>query len=172
MASMPPQNSSYFKLIKAFLTELFAGEKRRLNKSVSDLIQMNNEAKAVQAAGFLYNGEYYTAEGFSIVGNVKKETLHDSLTDKMEWHIKSASKVAHEERLIGQMIFKLLGPCEELQQMRDTLPDCLAEVIPALKNLPRMNEVGCSLSNDTRSYEQFTKLLPRIEFYAAARLIY
>jgi len=172
---MPRTGSSYFQLIQKFLVDLFVAEKRRLDKSIADLIRANNEAKGVQSAGFLYYGDYYTAEGFMTMpgaGNAGKENLHDSLNKKMEWHIKSAQTVAHDERLIGQIIFKLLGPCETLQDMRDTLPDCLAEMIPALKNLPRINDVGYSLREDVRGEAQLTQWLPKIEFYAAARLIY
>lgn len=173
LVKMPSNNSSYFKLIQKFLEDLFVGEKRRLNKSVADLIRANNELKGEQAAGFLFMGEYYTAAGFQVMGNgTKKPTLHDSLTSKAEWHIKSATRVADEEKLIGQIIFKLLMPCETLQDMRDTLPDFLSEMIPALKPLPRLNEPGCSLSNDTRATRQFNKLIERMEFYAAARLMY
>lgn len=170
---MPSKNSSYFKLIQAFLQELFVGEKRRLNKSIADLIKANNELKNVQAAGFIYMGEYYTAEDFKVMGqDIKKETLHDSLTSKAEWHIRSADRVATDERIIGQIIFKLLMPCESLQDMRDTLPDFLAVIIPALKDLPRLNEPGWTLRNDTRGTAQFNKWLERMEFYAAARLMY
>lgn len=170
---MPARNSSYFRLIQKFLEDLFVAEKRRLNKSITDLINQNNELKGEQGAGFLYMGEYYTATGFRVMGSgTKKLTLHDSLTDKMEWHIKSASRVADEERMIGQIIFKLLMPCNTLQEMRDTLPDFLAEMIPALKPLPRQDEPGCSIKDDPRSWRQFQKLHERMEFYAAARLIY
>ena len=177
IVKMPRQGSSYFALIQQFLKDLFVAEKRRLDKSIADLIRANNEAKGVQAVGFLYQGEYYTAEGFMQMGGLAaatagKENLHDSLNSKMEWHVKSSQKVAHDERMIGQIIFKLLSPCEDLQSMRDTLPDCLSEMIPAPKGRPRHNEVGYSLRQDTRGEAQFKKLLPTIEFYAAARLMY
>jgi hypothetical protein len=175
IGKMPRTGSSYFQLIQKFLTDLFVAEKRRLDKSIADLIQDNNEAKGVQAAGFLFYGEYYTAQGFMTMpgtGGAGKEILHDSLNKRMEWHVKSAQTVAHDERLIGQIVFKLLGPCETLQDMRDTLPDCLAEMIPALKNLPRINDAGYSLRGDTRGEAQFQQWLPKIEFYAAARLMY
>ncbi|WP_290870386.1 hypothetical protein [Aquabacterium sp.] len=171
--TLPRKGSSYFKLIQAFIADLFVAEKRRLDKSIADLIRANNEIKGTQAAGFLYYGEYYTAEGFAVVaGRTAKENLHDSLNSKMEWHIKSAETVATDERLISQIIFRLLDPCQTLQEMRDTLPDCLVEVFPALKKLDRHNDVGITLRGDTRGSRQFDKLLPKIEFYAAARLIY
>ncbi len=169
---MPNPGSSMFKLIKHLLSELFVAEKRRLDKAVADLIRENNELSGVQAAGFLYYGEYYTAQGFQTVTAGGKVTLHDSLTDKIEWHLKDAKIIADDEQLIGQIVFKLTDPCETLQDMRDSLPDCLATMIPALAKLPRHNEQGWSLRQDIRASRQFEKLLPKIEMYSAARLLY
>lgn len=173
---MPRKGSSYYQLIRQFLEDLFVAEKRRLDKSLGDLIRANNELKVVQAANFMYEGEVYASSSFTVAvgagGAGQRPTLHETLVPKMEWHLKSANRVAEEEQIIGQVIFKLLSPCEDLQTMRDTLPDCLAEMIPALRTLPRQGEVGCSISNDTRATKQFNDMLERIEFYAAARLIY
>lgn len=169
---MPKPGSSMFKLIKHLLSELFVAEKRRLDKAVADLIRENNELCGVQAAGFLHYGEYYTAEGFQTMTAGGKVTLHNSLTDKIDWHIKDAKIVADDERLIGQIVFKLIDPCETLQDMRDSLPDCLATMIPELAKLPRHNEQGWSLRQDVRASRQFEKLLPKIEMYSAARLLY
>ena len=169
---IPNPGSSMFTLIKHLLSELFVAEKRRLDKAVADLIRKNNEVCGVQAAGFLHYGEYYTAEGFQTMAANGKVTLHDSLTDQIDWHIKDAKIVADDERLIGQIVFKLINPCETLQDMRDSLPDCLATIIPALAQLPRHNEQGWSLRQDARASRQFEKLLPKIEMYSAARLLY
>ena len=169
---MPNPGSSMFTLIKHLLSELFVAEKRRLDKTVADLIRQNNEVLGVQAAGFLYYGEYYTAQGFQTTQAANKVILDESLTEKIEWHIKDAKTVADDERLIGQIIFKLADPCETLQDMRDSLPDCLATMIPALANLPRHNEQGWSLRQDIRASRQFENILPKIEMYSAARLLY
>ena len=173
---MPRKGSSYYQLIKQFLEDLFVAEKRRLDKSIGDLIRANNELRVVQAASFMHEGEVYTSSHFTTQpgagGAGQRPTLHESLVPKMDFHLRSAKRVSEEEQIIGQVIFKLLSPCEDLQTMRDTLPDCLAEMIPALRTLPRQGEVGCSISNDTRATKQFNDMLERIEFYAAARLIY
>ncbi len=172
LIEMPGKNTSMFKLIKHLLENLFIAEHRRLDKSIADLIRANNETKRTQAAGFLFFGEYYTAEGFQQVGNNPKVQLDDSLKQKMEWHLKDAETVANDRRLIGQIVYKLTDPCTTLQDMRDSLPDCLSTMIPVLKSMPRHNEVGWSLRQDTRSTKQFNKLLPKIEMYSAARLLY
>lgn len=169
---MPSPNSSMFKLIQHMINELFVAEKRRLDKAIADLIRQNNELCAVQASGFYYYGEYYTAEGFTSVPGTKKPTLHDSLVDQIDWHIKDAATIADDKRLIGQILFKLADPCETLQDLRDSLPDCLAATVPALANLPRHNEVGWSIRQDTRASRQFQKLYDKIEMYSAARLMY
>ncbi len=169
---MPHPQSSMYKVIQELLSRLFEAEKRRLDKSVADLIRKNNELTGVQAAGFLYYGEYYTAQGFQTSGPGGKVTIHDSLVNEIEWHIKDAKQIADDERLIGQIIFKLVDPCDTLQDIRDSLPECIASMIPALAKLPRYNDAGWSLRQDTRSTKQFEKMLPKIEKYSAARLLY
>lgn len=169
---MPGPGSPMYKLIQHLLKELFIAERRRLDKNVGDLIRQNNEVKQTQAAGFLYYGEYYTATGFQNMTASGKVTLHDDLEDKIKWHLEDAKTVAEDERLIGQIVFKLTDPCETLQDMRDSLPECLATMIPALAKMPRHNEVGWSIRQDTRASKQFDKMLPKIEMYSAARLLY
>ena len=169
---MPATNSSIFKVIQHLTKSLFAAEHRRLDKAVAQLIKLNNEATSQNMAGFLYYGEYYTAEGHQTSRGAPKVTLHDSLDEKMKWHLKDSQQIAEDQAMISQIIFKLCSPCESLQEMRDTLPDCLAQMIPALASLPRHNEVGYSLRGDTRASRQFQDLLPKIEMYSAARLLY
>lgn len=170
--TMPRPGSSYFKIIQQMLGDLFAAEKRRLDKAIANLIRQNNEIKSVSAAGFLYQGDFYTAEGFQQVMGAQKVTLHDSLTDQIDWHINDANTIATDQQQIGQIIYKLTQGCETLQEIRDTLPNCLAEMIETVNKLPRHNEPGCSLSSDIRGSRQFQKMLPKIEMYAACRLLY
>lgn len=169
---MPKPGTSYFKIIQQMLGDLFVAEERRLDKAIANLIRQNNEAKAVSAAGFLYQGDFYTAEGFQQAMGASKVTLHDSLTDQIDWHIKDANTIANDKQQIGQMIYKLTQGCTTLQEIRDTLPNCLAEMIESVKNIPRHSEPGCSLSSDVRGSRQFEKILPKIEMYAACRLLY
>ena len=181
--SQPRAGSSFYKLIQQMLKELFVAEDRRLKKSIADILAAHNEVtKQPGNTGFLFNGEYYTVAGSlaapSGAGSwanrhsfEAKEGLHESLTKKMEQHLKSASQVALDERAIGMMFYKLLDPCETLQDMRDSLPDCVANEISTLKVLKRERPPGWVLDN-ADSHAQFQELLPKIEFYWAARLMY
>lgn len=169
---MPATNTSMFKVIQHLTTNLFAAEHRRLDKTVANLIRRNNELLASSASGFLYYGEYYTAQGFQTSPGAPKVTLHDSLSEEIKWHLKDSQQITEDQAMISQIIFKLASPAESLQEMRDTLPDCLSQMIPALASLPRHNEVGYTLRADIRGSRQFNDLLPKIEMYSAARLLY
>lgn len=171
-SKLPSPTSSMFKVIQHLNSNLFVAEKRRLDKNIAKLIGQNNEAAGQQLAGFLYLGEYYTAQGFQTSPGVPKKRIADHLESQMEWHIKDAETVANDEQMISQIIYKLLDPCESLQAMRDTLPECLSTMIPALNGLSRQDEMGCSIRNDERATRQFLELLPKIEMYSAARLLY
>lgn len=170
--NMPPANSSLFRVIQHMIKHLFEAEHRRLDRGIAKLIERNNEIKSVSFAGYLYYGEYYTAKGFNLSQGTTKIILDDSLNEEMEWHLKDATMVKMDEQLISQMIFKLTRDCGTLQELRDTLPDCLGELIPALKLFDRHDEQGCSLKQDVRGSRQFLDILPKIEMYSAARLLY
>lgn len=172
MAHIPSPQSSMFKVIQHLNKNLFVAERRRLDKNIAKLIGLNNECAGQPLAGFLYLGEYYTAQGFQTSKGVPKKRIDSSLEEKMEWHLKDAKIINEDEQMISQVIFKLLDPCESLQDMRNTLPDCLATMIPALEGMSREDEVGCSIRNDERAKRQFEDLLPKIEMYSAARLLY
>lgn len=169
---MPASNTSMFKIIQHLAAGLFAAEHRRLDKAIASLITRNNEATGITAAGFLYYGEYYTATGFQTSPGAPKVTLHESLDEAMKWYLTDSTTIANDEAMIRQGIFKVTSPCESLQEMRDALPDCLSKMVPALAILERHNQVGYSLRGDVRGERQFMELLPKIEMYSAARLLY
>lgn len=169
----PQKGSSYYTLIQHLTKELFVGEQRRIRATISKLIEDNNEIRGVSAIGFYYNGDRFTTPDFkSVPGSGTFATLDDSLVPRMDKLERSSHKLANEESLIGQAVYLALTPCTTLQEMRNTLPDCMADMLPALKDLERTGSVGCSLEDNPRAHGQFMEYLPRIEFYSAARLIY
>lgn len=58
--------------------------------------------------------------------------------------------------------------------MRDALPECLVaqDQSGRYKGLERTREAAWTLAGDKRALEQYEKILPSIEYYAAAHLIF
>ena len=170
--NMPSHGTSAFKLINFLLDKLFSAEKRRLQKTTKELVLENNERTGCQFAGFLFNGVYYTTPDFRTSPGTKKITLDPNLTERMEWHIKDAETVQEDEQFVNQFLYQLMRNAESLQELRDTFPDCIAQMVPALASLPRIGEVGCTLKKDSPAWRTFPKMLQKVEFYSAARLLY
>lgn len=164
-------------LAEYFTGYLFQAEVRRLGAWKDKLIKLNNEAKNKQLAGFLYKGKWYQTSGLPN-GRYEKVPLTFTLGPEMEKYLADENHIKLERQVIGQLLSRLLSPCTTYQDMRDALPDCLAECVPSIRQLSRTREEAWPLRDviEAASYErslrQYEKLKPKIEMYAATRLIY
>jgi hypothetical protein len=139
---------------------------------------MNCEAWNEQRAGFYYNGIWYTNVTGLNQSRVEKGFLHFSLNDEMEGFLKDKDEVSLDQDIIRQFLYNLLRHVWDWQDIRDALPDCLSSLVPETQRLSRTRPVGWTLDllaidkvRDS-ARRQFEKLLPKIEFYMATRLIY
>jgi hypothetical protein len=73
---------------------------------------------------------------------------------------------------VQQSLVNLFDPCESLQDMRDTLPECLVGCVPRLQQISREKEPAFTIKDNPRAMRQYLKVLPLMESYAAARLIF
>lgn len=161
---------SHLKIINHLISNLFTAEDRRLKKALEILCKKNEEAYGKQLDGFLFQGDFYTPAGIAKHPKFKK-VLHFSLNEEMSFYYSDFKCIERDKERIQQMLVKLVGKAETLQMMRDTLPDCLATMLPALNEYNRQGDVGCTLENQ-RDRDQLKQILPKIEMYSVTRLIY
>lgn len=161
------QNSHQW--ITAILDTLFGAEARRLQKSVDALHDQNQEACRESLDGFMFQGKFYRHSA-SAAGGGKRKTLHLSLWPAMQAHLADEAQVELDKQKIRQVLFRLIEPCHCLQHVRDAIPDCIADTLPPeISSLDRMGGPNFQTLRDLR---QYNAVLPRIEFYSAARLLY
>jgi hypothetical protein len=162
---------SYNKYIDAIKNALFVAEDRRYEKQITDLHRSNQECMGQSLDGFMYEGTFYKP-ATSPFGKGIRRTLHLSLWDNMMAVLKDRKIVETDKQLIGQMLFKLLDPCFSHQDIRDAIPECIIDVCgQEITSLSRCRNPGFFL-NHPRDFRQYDEILPKIEFYSAARLIY
>lgn len=160
-----------YKLIQYMLVELFAGERRRLNATLAKIRDQNNEIVGQELAGFLFEGEFYSPKGSTVIRGAKHTSLDIQLHEAARKYLKDKNKVEEDIGWIRQGIFQILSACSTIQEIRDTLPECLVKMVPDLIKLERTAPAGSSLT-DPLDREAFDHCLPKIQFYSAARLIY
>lgn len=159
------------QVVDDLVEKLFEAERRRLKKIVSSIVKENNEIWGVPNDGFLFAGRFYTEKDISHRG-ASKISLHSALEKKMTEYHKDENEIANDGAMFQQNLFKAFEKSLNTQMLRDTLPDCISDFIPELKAYQRINPIGYSLEPIGRDYRQFLKVVPKIEFYAATRLLY
>lgn len=153
---------------------LFEGEERRLSKLLEELTASNDRLLKVGAStGFMFNGDFYkrnTKAKPPMHG--ERHALHETLWEPMMQYLQETSKLVLDINKINQMCHRLVKGCVTLNDLRDTLPECLVALTPELANLQRTRPEGWTLQGDERAMRQYGQVKPLIEFYSATRLMY
>ena len=159
------------KLIDNVIDSLFAADNRRLQAWVDRLCEKNQEARREPVVGFLYGGVYYRPS--NVIGAVPvKRAIDPSLYPQIDAFLADKRTIDDQKQLIRQGMFMVLDPCKSIDDIRDALPECLVDCLPNLKTMPRHREAAFTIQDNPRACRQFAKILPIMEIYASARLIY
>lgn len=160
------------KIIDHIVKRLFEPDTRRLKQWADLLCNRNQEVKGGTCNGFLYGGVFYRRS--TIEGHIPdKRAIDPSLFPEMDAYLKDESIMRNDLGYIRQALFMLLEPCMCNQDFRDALPDCLLPDMPEpLPSLNRQREMGFTISDNPRAVRQVEKVLPMIQIYATARLIF
>lgn len=154
------------------MLELFVAERRRLSKIIDNLVAQNDELVELPKEGFIYNGTRYYMQGCSTNSRVLF-SLDRSLIPSMREYLADESFINNDEKIISQVLFTAIVNCQNDQELRDSLPDSLVSLFPSTGILPRMVQTpGYLLMDNERGYRQFLKVVDKIDFYCATRLLY
>ena len=149
---------------------IMAGQNNRLKVLLGEIHKSVDEITKKRGQGFFADGVYYPGELKAPKGS--RTMLPMQLQGDFNDFYKEKLDTNLQEGLISGVMHKLLYPCNSLQEVRDTIPDCVANVCDKLK-VPRvMLRPAFTLGSDERSMRQYEKILPKIEFYCALQLIY
>ena len=160
------------EIIRALTDALFSAETKRLRKREFDLVAENRSLSSQHYDGFFFQGQFYTDLDRSLASKGIKTSLHPSLVPSMERHIKDKKEVEFDRLRVKQALALLLKDVRTAQDLRDALPNQLAEMIDQIKGMERSRPEGFTLMTNQRKIKQYQKLREKIEFYTAARLLY
>jgi len=162
---------SFYALIQTLLDDLFGSEERQFQKVCDDFWIQCREASTDLADAYTYWGQTFRISS-QMRGGAKRRPVPKSLEPRAEAIMKDRRRVLDDKQIIRQYLFLLCDSVSTFQELRDTLPECLAITIPELNGLPRTNEEGYSLKSDLTRWNNFQRILPRIQTYAVSRMFY
>lgn len=169
----PCEFSDYFKTCLRFdlIEKLFEPDKRRLAKTLAELVLQNKHLTGTLVDGFRYNGMWFFSCNAGKLG--KLSIVADTLEVEVDRYLQDKKLVDQDQDLIKQVLVRLLFDCKTEEHCRNALPECLIPLVaPRLNAYPRNDEPGYTLRDDQRSYRQFLKALPKMEMYSALGLFY
>ncbi len=124
----------------------------------------------INTQGFFFRGELFhkLAPGIPTRG-LAFGSLSPELIPKMEIILKDRQEQAFQLTRIRNGLSLVLTKCQDLQDIRDSLPNCLVDLIPDLAPYPRAREEAFLIKDDYSKYRQYELIKPLIEFYCAMR---
>lgn len=152
---------------------LFAAERRRLALKLEALCKKNQEITGTTWLGFLYDGTWFApASQKGVVPVGSRTMLHMSLCDEMEAFKTDRANIRRDYDLVKQMLAKLILGWDELQDIRDALPDCVVHFDANLNRLSRQKTEAFTIRQDARAMRQYERIKSTMALYAATNLIY
>lgn len=172
--------SDKYKFIDNLMKLLMLPDSKLLTQRINSLVDSNNLHYGVDYSGFSLLVScsvspstligYHIEKGGRITERLNWEpSCHKSLKSEAVKIVLHWKTMENDRNNLILVLRELLAPCRNEQDTRDTLPDCLVQLIPSLNCLPRNREVGYTLSSDSAINLQ--SVLGTFHTYAAMHLM-
>lgn len=165
----------------AFLVNSLMDHDRKQNiKRMDNLIEENLSlhghfrSESINMRLSFRGTEYRHSQRFGIMlGGPRANipTTHPSIHDDVGRTVREINQLREDSARIKQMLVTLLySSTGDMQNMRDILPDCLAQYFPAEYRV-RMYPQQLEFRLKPFQLDQYNKLLPLIEMYSVSKLL-
>lgn len=162
-------------LIDQLTTTLFKHESEHADKLLNELIDANNRLKGIVSVGILLQGKKFVPTQYgklTALQAVKIPSLHFTLMECGNDFLREVNQSEIDKAQIKQILFKILQPCSNIQDVRDALPECIVNNHAPLLAMQRTREEVYTIKDDVRAMKQWKDLLPKISLFAMSKFIY
>ena len=167
-----------FKVNAELVDSIFSAEEGRLQGTIDGIIERNRLlVTGGQMLCFRYeNGDLFISSKAAVRPGPRTAwpSLHKHNRAALHAYYSDNAVVQEDRQRITQALFNATLGCNSWQDWRDTLPDFMVSLHPALQATKRMRNEHYELRMDhqKRVYDAWLEILPTIEFYVAARMMY
>jgi hypothetical protein len=163
--------------VQHIIDMLFQADDRRIAAAVQHLNMQNSEIKKQNFHGFIHNGIRFIDPRFEqIKVSLAKRplpTLALQLANDLRIFDADRNQVEEDKTRIRQALVPLMVNSIDKQDMRDSLPDCVANLVPEFAKMHRQREnITTHIRSDKFAMKAYEKALPLMEQYSVAALIY
>lgn len=153
------KSATYVDVINSVLTHLFAFETERHQRCIDKIAMEHNLGWTT----FMHRAQ--TFRPTKAQPGQPRRALPEAAWPDMEKFLRDKDQVEQDSKKFWQILFSMINPCNTLQDVRDTLPDFIVEMVPQLVNHPRLRDEAFTL-DEPRTKRQYDKLREKMELYA------
>ena len=165
-----------YQWIDMIVASLFQPDIKRLGEIVTQLNEENSRRLGVQYFGFMHLGKRYVDPRYEsqrkILSKYPMPTLGLEMQEKLVQFDLDAAQLEKDKAVIKQALTPLLINCNDLQDIRNSLPECLIHLVPQISHLQRTLENNTVfIESDVYAVRAYGRALPLIQAYSVAGLV-
>lgn len=166
-------------VVMAICDHLFLHEDQFIDRQINELTDRLGQAMHRRLHGFFFMGRrWIPSKNTQIAQHVGAASLdvpvvpEAMLAPFVEFQ-KSVDELTRDKQEIRQTLSTVVSRCQDLQELRDALPESLAGLLPKIiKEFQGMNRTREPLWNMSKAHqEQFMLVMPRIDAYLISKMM-
>lgn len=165
-----------YQWIDMIVASLFQPDIKRLGEIVTQLNEENSRRIGIQYFGFMHHGKRYLDPRYEsqrkVLSKYPMPTLALELHDRLAQFDSDNAQLERDKARIKQALTPLLINCNDLQDIRNSLPECLIHLVPQISHLQRTLENNTVfIESDVYAVRAYGRALPLIQAYSVAGLV-
>lgn len=170
MTQPSPTPSLQNEVIEEIFTNIGEGDRKYISGIIDELIE-KNATHTHSLDGFLHAGTFFSNLPPKQHRLVKKFPLHRSLYDDGEELVRASKELARDTMRLKQGLSLLLRDCQDIQDIRDALPNAVRMVVPALAQYERTRPVAYTLREKPLLFDQYGETERLLQYYLSSRML-
>lgn len=168
----PAAKGLVYSLSQALLAQVFAGEYKRLEKMKVALAKRNLEINPDAVNGFAHRMTFFSHLPPEVTKGAHRAVPHPSLIPDLEQYHLEVQQNERDRMKITQGLAMVLRDCKTAQDVRDALPNSMADLLDQTKRLPRTRPEAYTLDDKPIQKAQYPALRDLMEVFMMTRAMY
>lgn len=164
--------------LAAIVNYIFQAETLRLDRAMLVLMEKHTSITGQMLVGFKHAGKNFIPLKYKAVvpampgGSKTLPTLSIKISEEVFEFMRDFDKIQADMQKVTQTLAPLIYGLNTLQETRDMLPECVVDLVPSLKELPRTKPDLYLFEDQPLKQAAFQKGFPLIQYYTMTHLMY
>lgn len=164
MANQITRNSNSQEIINIIVLAILRHETKRHQECIDYFVRANS----LGSGSFIHRAQTFRPSWALGATGVPRTELTAALWPEMDLFLLDKDSVDKDAKNFWQVLFSLINPCASVQDVRDALPEFVAELFPELIKLPRQQPEQFTIT-DARVQRQFAKQREKMELHCMVK---